>query len=412
MTRRLTQLDVRFATASRILNARVCAPVLFLIFALVTPATALAASKQGVSVGVNMTVGSRGSAPEIVATTPVDGSTVLTATPQFQFVFSIDMNTNITDPALVLLPAGLTVTALTWSDARTLNIAYSGSLPQFGAKRVALFDNVFRTPGNVPIPKGSGLAFNYGDIPPVFTIAPTFSPALPTTSDMVTFSCLANSPVGATLTYSWDFGDGTFGSGATVQHNYPTPNAYLATITVTDGFGGELMLPMLVKVSQGAAVLPPTILPWTVTRASINLNFKKAGRDRIQVLGTVTLPAGYNPLKQTVQVTVGNVSASFTMDKNGRAKTGPNRFSLIRKLKRKVFLGGPVRINFFLHGDFAKALAASGLTNVATPKVGAMTSLPITLTLSSQLYIDQPSVLYKVSRNILNGNARFVLKRK
>ncbi len=388
--------------------------ILCLLATLTASSVFAAASKNsGLGVGISATVANRtGNAPVIISTLPTDGSTITSATPQIQFVFSEDMNITQIDIKQVLLPAGLTARQLVWADARTLNILYDGSLNSFGAKRVALFDNVFRTPGNVPIPKGSGLAFNYGDIPPVFTINPSFSPAAPTTADMVNFTCLATSPVGATLNYSWDFGDGTFGSGATVQHNYPTANSYLATITVTDGFGGVLLVPMLVKVSQGAAVIPPTVLPWTVTRASINLNFKIKGRDRIQVFGLVTLPAGFNPLKQTVQVAVGNVTATFTMDKNGRGKSGTNRFSLVRKLIRKQFFGGPVKINFFLRGDFAAALAASGLTNVATPKAGAMASLPISLTLSNQVYIDQPKVLYKVSRNVLNANARFVLKRK
>ena len=380
----------------------------FLVIGVIYILSACSAQAAGVGVGVGLTIRtSNGPTPLIIATLPVDGSTVLTSTPEIQFTFNIDMDTTRTDKTKVLLPNGLTASSLVWLDSRTLRITYSGFMPSFRADRVALFDRYFVSTDGESIPLGSGLAFNYGDIPPVFTINPTFSPAAPTTSDMVSFSCLANSPVGATLNYSWDFGDGTFGSGASVQHNYSTANAYLVTITVTDGFGGVLLVPMLVKVSQGAAVIPPSVLTWTVTRANINLGFRIKGRDRIQVLGTVTLPASYNPLKLTAQVAVGNVSATFTLDKNGRAKSGSNRFSLVRKLKRKQFLGGPVKINFFLHGDFAAALAASGLTKVITPKAGSIVSLPVTLTLGNTLYIDQPKLLYKVNKTLANGRATF-----
>jgi len=38
-----------------------------------------------------------------------------------------------------------------------------------------------------------------------------------------------------TITYTWDFGDGTNGTGATVTHNYSESGAYQVTLTVSDG---------------------------------------------------------------------------------------------------------------------------------------------------------------------------------
>jgi VCBS repeat-containing protein len=43
---------------------------------------------------------------------------------------------------------------------------------------------------------------------------------------------------GDTLSYSWDFGDGTTGSGATVNHVYRDSGVYTAKLTVDDGHGG------------------------------------------------------------------------------------------------------------------------------------------------------------------------------
>lgn len=41
------------------------------------------------------------------------------------------------------------------------------------------------------------------------------------------------------LSYSWNFGDGTTGSGRTVNHTYSSAGNYTATLTVSDGRGGS-----------------------------------------------------------------------------------------------------------------------------------------------------------------------------
>jgi len=44
-------------------------------------------------------------------------------------------------------------------------------------------------------------------------------------------------PDGSIVSYSWDFGDGTTGSGVTVSHIYPYEGTFLVTLTVTDDSG-------------------------------------------------------------------------------------------------------------------------------------------------------------------------------
>ena len=54
----------------------------------------------------------------------------------------------------------------------------------------------------------------------------------------VAFDASASSdPDGDVLTYSWDFGDGTSGSGVTPSHTYASSGSYTARVTVDDGRG-------------------------------------------------------------------------------------------------------------------------------------------------------------------------------
>ena len=44
-------------------------------------------------------------------------------------------------------------------------------------------------------------------------------------------------PAGSILSYAWDFGDGSSGSGMTATHAYTAPGTYTVTLTVTDNWG-------------------------------------------------------------------------------------------------------------------------------------------------------------------------------
>jgi hypothetical protein len=47
----------------------------------------------------------------------------------------------------------------------------------------------------------------------------------------------SSDPDGSIVTYAWDFGDGTTGSGVTVTHIYPSAGDFTVTLTVTDDDG-------------------------------------------------------------------------------------------------------------------------------------------------------------------------------
>jgi len=58
------------------------------------------------------------------------------------------------------------------------------------------------------------------------------------TGQTLTFTAEASDPDGDSLTYAWDFGDGTSGTGATSTHAYSLQGRFIALLTVTDGKGG------------------------------------------------------------------------------------------------------------------------------------------------------------------------------
>jgi len=65
----------------------------------------------------------------------------------------------------------------------------------------------------------------------------TFSPANPNVGDTVSFDASTSTDDGSIVSYAWDFGDGTTGSGVTTTHAYTTTGTFTVTLTVTDNSG-------------------------------------------------------------------------------------------------------------------------------------------------------------------------------
>jgi large repetitive protein len=67
-----------------------------------------------------------------------------------------------------------------------------------------------------------------------FTATPPFDyPPLDVTFD----ASASSSPNGAIISYAWEFGDGTIGSGVVVDHTYDEKGVYPVTLVVTDSDG-------------------------------------------------------------------------------------------------------------------------------------------------------------------------------
>lgn len=81
-------------------------------------------------------------------------------------------------------------------------------------------------------------------------------------------------PDGQIVSYAWDFGDGTSGSGVTASHTYSGTGTRMVTLTVTDNRGGAT------STSQQVSVLAPNQLPtaaFTWSAQALQLSFDASG---------------------------------------------------------------------------------------------------------------------------------------
>lgn len=68
---------------------------------------------------------------------------------------------------------------------------------------------------------------------PAAQVDVAYTPTNPKPGELITFQ--ATTTYSGSLSYSWNFGDGTTATGATVTHSYPAPDTVAVVLTVSDG---------------------------------------------------------------------------------------------------------------------------------------------------------------------------------
>ena len=223
----------------------------------------------------------------------------------------------------------------------------------------------------------------------------------------ITFTASASNSNNDVLTYSWDFGDGLQGSGASAAHTYQSPGTFHAVVMIdnklvtisssvdvtvsaavavigegldSDGDGFSDSFEAFAGTNPDNASATPTGQPISLnsvtglilTKAQIKLNFVKAGSDSISFNGTVSIPQGLVISGAIVLLDAGGILKKFTLNSRGSAKIGGDSFKLKIKSRKGLILANP-SAGFsaaFSKGSFTKILAQeSQLTNTTLSRV-------------------------------------------
>jgi PKD repeat protein len=84
-----------------------------------------------------------------------------------------------------------------------------------------------------------------------FTVTPASPKVLETTVFDASTTTNSGAACGVACTYSWNFGDGTTGSGLSTTHQFRTINTFTVTLTVTDARGATAVASRTVTVAPG-----------------------------------------------------------------------------------------------------------------------------------------------------------------
>lgn len=211
------------------------------------------------------------------------------------------------------------------------------------------------------------------------TATASASPTSGTAPLSVSFNGGGSDPDSDPLSFSWDFGDGSSSNIEDPTHTFSAPGTYVVTLTVSDGNGGTDSASVTITVNS---------LLYQVQKARVRLNFAKAFKDRIILLGSLRLPDGFNPSGTSVELDFGGVRAGGILGQNGKVFGADFKFAL------KVLGGSDALFKATLRrGNFAAELADEGLTNETAD--GKVVEVIVGLTIGSQVYAGTANGVWK-----------------
>jgi PKD repeat protein/uncharacterized protein YdeI (BOF family) len=249
--------------------------------------------------------------------------------------------------------------------------------------------------------------------PPEITSSATATPNPVTVGQQVLLMVAATGPTNDSLTYVWDFGDGSHSIGATVTHTYSDATTYSATVTVIDDVtlattsatvtvtvnainDGPLTIssangiPDQMQAAAAQAGIVTISSPQSLLRPklSIKLDFARSQNDSIGLSGFMARPTVFTPAGQPIIVDVGGVVTTFTLSAQGKARFGNYTFAVSPK-GTSASAKFAMRLN---KGSFQGILALAGLTN-ANAKAKHV-AIPIGIIFADALLVQNQSQTY------------------
>ena len=255
---------------------------------------------------------------------------------------------------------------------------------------------------------------------PTVTSAASATPNPAKPGEFVNFLVSASDADGDALTYQWDFGDGSQGTGANVLYTYATAGTFNAKVVVSDTHGATAVSVVTVVVSDdgGTALIfvgtdsdkdgipdavelsastnpnnassTPDMAALTVSTFKASVSPATASKNTLSVTGTLSdLPQGFTAGGKMLTVFVGNLQLAFPLNARGSGKNDHGTVMLRLKGKRDkqtgqiVFQGGVAPLKAKLKGvDLPSSLGISAATPAQNLTVQILAVLPNTVFLS------------------------------
>jgi PKD repeat protein len=240
-----------------------------------------------------------------------------------------------TTPAAALVGAPIAMSAAGSSDPDGSIVSYAWEFGDATTGSGVSVTKSYATPGTktvrLTVTDNGGLAasttrtvsITAGNLPPVasFAVTPSSAP----TGAPVAFSAAASAdPDGSIVSYAWNFGDGTIGSGATVGKSYATAGIFTATLTVADNGGLTASTSRTVTITAGN--IPPVAnFAATPTPTTIGTPITFSGAASADLDGTIVTYAwnfgdgtsGSGAAVNKSYTTAGTFSVTLTVTDNG-----------------------------------------------------------------------------------------------
>ena len=185
------------------------------------------------------------------------------------------------------------------------------------------------------------------DVPPMITSPISFSPSNPTVGEVVTFNAAALDLGNETLTYQWDFGDGSIGAGGSVSHSFANAGTYVIQLTVSNSSGERSGAPGYVNVTAGSGPTGSVDNPLPIIVSQVQGMIKLShNHDQIKMSGVIpNMAYGFNPTGVKFLVNAQGANAIFLLNSAGHSLESGGKGSAVLKFKRDrkhIYLGGSV----------------------------------------------------------------------
>lgn len=224
--------------------------------------------------------------------------------------------------------------------------------------------------------------------PPVATFGATPAPAVAGSSTFFNAAGSGTPNTGASVaSYTWNFGDGSGGSGPTIGHAYASPGTYTATLTVTDTAGYTASISHQVTVSPtgqyasllGTVVHGPTVAFTIFCHGAAGQACAVAATAQTNGpvgSGAITVPAGAS---RTLTITLNHAATALLAKSKGYRMPATVTFtgsqipaqSVTFAYPRVLAQFGAGSLNWAIAGGktAVRAFSASGLPHGAAAQV-------------------------------------------